>query len=168
MSKSFIDAVEQRARQLGEGSTPTEGDWRQALTETLAAAGPVAWRRWDNDYGHWVYYETNLDDAEQLFTAPPADARDARIADGQGETYYKKYLLLSSQYTREIEALTDQLAAAQAALAEQAASHGRAWANMTAIVKTINDGALTIDDLRRRLDTAVSSTDQSAAGSEAA
>jgi hypothetical protein len=79
---SFIDAVEQRARELGEGSTPTEGDWRQALTEVLAEAGPVYQhaciglgreKTWaDVDFNWYEGAPENM--RRVMFTAPPADA----------------------------------------------------------------------------------------------
>jgi hypothetical protein len=213
---SFIDAVEQRIRETRLYHNEISFDEvRQALTEILAAAGPVEAILLSNtaehtheDYGDG--YFATLDCVVQLFTAPPAVERDARIAelertverqqtalelhrdqnnrDGlrilglsaktfarfsseecwiyQGEGDELESLVCPVVIApRVLHELRTQLAAAQAALADCSASHGRVWANMTAIVKTINDGALTIEKLQARLDDAAIATDQSAVGS---
>lgn len=46
----------------------------------------------------------------------------------------------------------EQLARAWLELQEVKQSHANAWAKMTAVVKTINDGALTIEELNAELD----------------
>jgi len=91
---SFIDAVEQRLR---ENWAPRDDadecrvrEVRQALTEVLAEAGPVAWlyRKYDAEQdvvSHHVLWpgEQQQDDNDPLpvFTAPPADDRDIRRAE---------------------------------------------------------------------------------------
>jgi hypothetical protein len=128
---SFIDAVEQRARELGEGGVPTEGDWRQALTETLAEAGPVGevqgmqWSLGGKPTLVCVRIGGPVPHGTLLFTAPPADERDARIA--ELEAKYQEERESRIEHSKGIVAaralndeLRTQLATAQAALTEAA------------------------------------------------
>lgn len=83
---SFIEAVEQRLQERA-GSWRNVIDWsvfRNALTECLAEAGPVA--KTDDEGCAWALDGSGLPNVPPgtlLFTAPPADA--ARIAELKGE-----------------------------------------------------------------------------------
>jgi hypothetical protein len=86
---SFIDAVEQRQLALTQEADfdgNTHDAWRQALTEVLAEAGPVAWqcRCLDPAEGPSSWQHLRDEDVElfdgrtdyelrRLVTAPPAD-----------------------------------------------------------------------------------------------
>jgi hypothetical protein len=92
-NSSFIDAAEQRAQKLSLTYRNDSIDWfecyRQALTEVLAEAGPVAWIHRHPDSGNVPFLSLCEPEfmsneggtSEPLFTAPPADNRDARIAE---------------------------------------------------------------------------------------
>jgi hypothetical protein len=108
-SNPFIDAVEQRLLPFWKSSGIPDAQQqlivsvlRQALTETLAGAGPVALkvvkgelcylsREDDQSFGMWCPvtpdYSPPFPDGTQLFTAPPADERDARIAELETKGY---------------------------------------------------------------------------------
>lgn len=129
---SFIDAVEQRARELAHsnnwyGEAFITKFWLQALTEVLAAAEPVAWFEKNESLGAWFLaysYNPNAE-TQPLFTAPVADDRDARIAELEAEVTHlndwavqyheemrKRYLFDEA----ERNGLRTKLSAAQAAM----------------------------------------------------
>lgn len=123
----FIERVEARIEALEPGVRLIDmGTVCHAIAEELAESKPVAWISPEyltafSKQGFQVSSHQIAPTLLPLFTHPaPSELAEAqgRIADSRGETYYQKYLLLSAQYTREVEALTDQLAAAQAALTE--------------------------------------------------
>ncbi len=108
---SFIDAVEQRFLQLVDSYTGMKSSTfllRQALTEVLAEAGPVAVVD-ENDDEKWadILPNVSVKVGTKLFTAPPADALSMEHAN------------LMEQASIEIKTLRTQLAAAQAALANR-------------------------------------------------